>query len=99
MQEIVRSNFDRLSPCYARAVTRDPSLRGTIRVRLAIGADGRVIGATADRARPGEPGVRGDALVDPEVVGCVEEEFSTFRFPETGRGMVTTVYPLTFSLE
>lgn len=99
VKEIVRSQYDAMTPCYTDALERDNSLRGTIEVHLAIAADGTVVGATADKAGTGEPGVAGEALVDPGVVSCVEAHFRGLRFPETGRGLVNLVYPVVFAIE
>jgi len=95
----VRANYEAMMPCYTDALARDASLRGTIEVHLAIAADGSVAGATADKVAQGQPGVNGEALVDQEVVSCVEAHFRELRFPETGRGLVNLVYPVVFAVE
>jgi len=99
VREIVRAHYGAMTPCYVEALERDNGLRGTIEVHLAIAADGTVVGATADKAKTGEPGMAGELLVDAEVVSCVEAHFRGLRFPETGRGLVNLVYPVVFAIE
>ncbi len=93
VREIVRAHFDAMGACYADGLTRDPGLAGTINVRLTIGGDGHVLSATAPKE------AAADALTDATVVGCVETEFKGLRFPPTGRGLVSLVYPVVFGVE
>ncbi len=112
VQEIVRAHFDGMGQCYAKALPRAPKLAGTINVSLTIDGDGAVVAANAPRAEaapstPQRPKSRWapkpkpteELLTDAEVVSCVESEFKALRFPPTGRGLVTLVYPVVFRTE
>ena len=92
VKEIVRGHFDKVSACYEEGLARDPKMKGTIEVHLAIADDGFVVGATGKDSGD-------DALTDPTVVGCVETVFKRLRFPLTERGLVNLVYPVVLRVE
>lgn len=112
VQEIVRENFGKLGDCYAKALVRQPKLAGTINVSLTIDDDGSVVSAKAPKSdappkpkpkpkrnRWRKPEPVEEFITDTEVVTCVEGEFKILRFPPTGRGLVTFVYPVVFRTE
>lgn len=115
VQEIVRANFDKMGACYAEGLKRDQSLKGTINVNLTIDGRGTVVNASAPKSdkpkpKPAKPKKvpywqrnkqkqAEELITDTKVVTCVEDEFKALRFPPTGRGLVTLVYPVVFRTE
>lgn len=114
VQEIVRANFSKMGDCYAKGLQRDPSLKGTINVSLTIDDEGVVVRAVApksDKPKPPPPPPRKlrywekkpkepeEVITDTEVVTCVEGEFKLLRFPPTGRGLITLLYPIVLRTE
>lgn len=110
VQEIVRENFGKFGDCYAKGLVRQPKLAGTINVSLTIDDDGSVVSANAPKSdappkpkpkpnRWRKPKPVEEFITDTEVVTCVEGEFKVLRFPPTGRGLVTFVYPVVFRTE
>ena len=110
VREIVRANYDRIGECYRAGLKRDPKMKGTIAMHVAIGDDGVVVGAHAEKDGPAakskdpSPQDRSEARLDPKlsapkVVTCIEDVFKQLRFPPTGRGLVNLVYPVVVSSE
>lgn len=74
--------------CYQRALARDRSAKGAMRVRIVVDATGQVTG-TWNELPP--------TLSDPEMLRCVHATLRSARFapPEGGRG-ATVILPLRF---
>jgi hypothetical protein len=89
IQRIVRQNSGRYVFCYQNALKTNPTLAGRVTVRFVIARDGSVAIA-ADG---------GSDIPDQAVRQCVVSSFSNLSFPAPDNGMVTVVYPLTFSPE
>jgi len=87
IQRIVRQNFGRFRMCYERGLKSNPTLSGRVAVRFAIDRRGTV--ATTSNA--------GSDLPDSAVVSCVVSSFAGMSFPEPEGGIVTVVYPITFT--
>lgn len=87
IQRVVRRNFGHLSACYAAGLHRDAALSGSLYVHFTIGADGAVVQVRAGTSD----------LADPEVVTCVLRSFYGLAFPAPEGGVVTVVYPVSFS--
>ena len=64
----------------------DPALKGTVKIKFTIAADGRVANAQDD----------GSQLASPEVIECVRAEIRKMTFPAPEGGTVTVVYPFEF---
>jgi hypothetical protein len=84
IQEIVRSQYDRVRLCYEAGLGRDPKLTGKVAIRFLIGRDGRVRKARVEQ----------NTLPDCAVSACIRERFKSLTFPEPVGGVVTVVYPL-----
>ena len=52
VREIVRDNYDAIGACYLAGLDRDPKLKGTISVKLAISGRGTVVSANAPQKPP-----------------------------------------------
>ncbi|MCC6645156.1 MAG: AgmX/PglI C-terminal domain-containing protein [Polyangiaceae bacterium] len=87
IQRIVRQNFGRFRMCYEQGLRNNPSLSGRVSVRFAIDRAGHVASV----------GNSGSDLPDSKVVSCVVSSFSGLSFPEPENGIVTVVYPITFT--
>lgn len=87
IQRIARENFGRFRLCYENGLRNDPKLQGSVSVRFVIGRDGTV----------GSVGNGGSDLPDERVVSCVVRSFSGLTFPQPEGGIVTVVYPISFS--
>jgi len=87
VQAGVRARLHRMRGCYKKALARDATLGGEVRVRFVIDLSGRATGA-ADA---------GSRLKNKEVVSCVVAEFSALRFPRPEGGTVPVVYPIVFA--
>lgn len=87
VQRIVRQSFGRLRGCYEAGLRKDPSLAGRVAVKFVIDREGAVSTASA-----GEHDLRDEA-----VVSCVVRGFAAMSFPPPSGGIVTVVYPITFS--
>jgi hypothetical protein len=86
IQRVVRPAFGAFKQCYEAGLRRDPSLRGTVRVRFTVSRDGTVSeAADADGATP-DPlafglGPTASRLEDPGVRACVVAAFKRLVFP------------------
>lgn len=69
--------------CYDRFLQIQPSLAGTLTIKLEVAADGKVTGATAEPA-PGDDGVAG-------VAGCAVEQARGWVFPARTRAGITRI--------
>ncbi len=87
IQRIVRQNFGRFRMCYEQGLRTNPALSGRVAVRFAIDRQGHVASV----------GNSGSDLPDSKVVSCVVSSFSGLSFPEPENGIVTVVYPITFT--
>jgi hypothetical protein len=84
---IVRQNFGRFRLCYEGGLRNDPNLQGRVAVKFVIDRGGAVA-MTNDG---------GSDLPDQSVVQCVVRSFGNLSFPAPEGGMVTVVYPISFS--
>jgi hypothetical protein len=87
IQRIVRQNDGRYRFCYQRALQNNPNLEGRVTVKFLISRDGSV-GYAADG---------GSDIPDRGVSQCVVSAFQSLSFPAPDSGVVTVVYPITFS--
>jgi FHA domain len=87
IQRIVRQNFGRFRMCYENGLRNNPHLTGRVAVRFIIDRSGAVSSVSDG----------GSDLPDQGVVGCVVRGFSGLSFPQPEGGIVTVVYPISFS--
>ena len=88
VQWVVRQSFGRLRTCYEAGLQRDPGLEGRISVQFVIDREGAVTMAMAGSDT---------TLPDREVVRCVTKAYESMSFPKPEGGIVTVVYPVTFT--
>jgi hypothetical protein len=88
IQRIVRRSFARMRYCYEQGLMRDPNLSGNVVVRFVVEGQGNVSSARSDSST---------ALSDAAVVACVVRAFSSMAFPKPEGGIVTVLYPISFS--
>lgn len=88
IQAVVRASFGRFRACYEGALRNDPHLQGRVATRFVIDRDGSVREAKVDPTSD---------LPDQAVLLCVALEFKKLRFPEPNGGIITVVYPISFS--
>ena len=84
---IVRQNYGRFRLCYESGLRSNPNLQGRVSVKFVIERSGSVA-MTSDA---------GSDLPDQSVVGCVVRGFGNLSFPQPEGGLVTVVYPISFS--
>jgi hypothetical protein len=87
IQRIIQQHRGQYRACYERALGRNPSLTGRVKVRFAIARDGSVESVSD----------AGSNLPDREVVACVLRAFGTLAFPSYTGEPITVVYPLMFA--
>ncbi|MCS6899615.1 MAG: AgmX/PglI C-terminal domain-containing protein [Myxococcales bacterium] len=87
IQRIVRQSFGRFRLCYENGLRSNPNLQGRVSVRFVIDRSGAVSSV----------GNGGSDLPDSSVVSCVIRSFSGLSFPQPEGGIVTVVYPISFS--
>ncbi|MCL2777273.1 MAG: AgmX/PglI C-terminal domain-containing protein [Polyangiaceae bacterium] len=87
IQRIVRQNFGRFRLCYENGLRNNPSLSGRVAVRFVVDRSGAV-STTQDG---------GSQLPDQGVVSCVVRAFGNLSFPQPEGGIVTVIYPITFT--
>ncbi|MBK6697080.1 MAG: AgmX/PglI C-terminal domain-containing protein [Myxococcales bacterium] len=92
IQAVVRGGFGAFRRCYEEGLRRNPKLAGRVCVGFRVGAVGQVFDA---KVWSEDPCVTG--LADNEAATCVAKAFSPLRFPKPVGGVVTVVYPITFS--
>lgn len=88
IQRIVRQNFGRMRQCYESTLFRQPTLEGRIAVKFVIDRSGAVATASANES----------SFSDSSVDACVVRAFQDMSFPQPEGGIVTVVYPVTFSV-
>jgi len=86
IEETVAAAYPLFARCYRDAISRSGRAGGILRLRLVIGAEGRVV----------ELGDAGTVLPDPYAVDCIAEGFYAMRFPEPNGGTVQADYRLEF---
>jgi hypothetical protein len=89
IQRIVRANDGRYRFCYQNGLKSNPTLTGRVTVKFVIDRSGAV-----SMAADG-----GSDIPDASVSRCVVSAFTALSFPAPDSGMVTVVYPITFSPE
>ncbi len=99
LRRVVRGGFASFVACYEPALRRDPTLRGTLRVRFVVARDGSVSDAIDADAGPPDPLAwsltENDApLRSPEVSACVTAAFRKLAFPKPEGGTFSGVYPI-----
>ncbi|HEU4536327.1 MAG TPA: AgmX/PglI C-terminal domain-containing protein, partial [Polyangiaceae bacterium] len=87
IHRIVRQNFGRFRLCYEAALGRTPNLSGHMEARFVIARDGSVAVASGT----------GSTLADPTLVACVTRSLRDLTFPRPEGGIVSVVYPLSFT--
>ena len=87
VQAVLRSHYGAVVGCYQAGLAKNPSLAGTITVKVVAGPDGATQRATDEGATVG----------DPEVVACVIGELAKVAYPRGG-GVLTVLYPITLAL-
>ncbi len=87
IQRITRQNSGRFRLCYENGLRTNPKLAGKVSVKFVIDRAG-VVSVASDG---------GSDLPDQAVVQCVVRGFRTLSFPQPENGIVTVVYPITFS--
>ena len=87
VQRIVQQSFARFRLCYDMGAQTNPKLEGDVQVRFVIGRTGDV-STVADG---------GSTLADARVVTCIERQFDQLSFPAPEGGIVTVLYPMTFT--
>jgi hypothetical protein len=83
VQALFRSHYGAVSSCYQAGLAKNPSLSGTVTLKIVAGADGATQQAADD----------GSTLPDQDVVACVISEVGTITYPRGG-GVLTVVYPI-----
>ena len=89
IQRVVHQSFGRFRYCYEQGLARDASLAGRVTTKFVIARDGSVSTAVDG----------GSDLPDANVTACVQRTFTGLSFPEPPGGVVTVVYPISFSPE
>ncbi len=87
IRRTIRNNFGRFQQCYERGLARNPGLEGRVTARFIIDTEGKVVSVSNG----------GSDLPDAEVVSCVLQAYSRVSFPQPEDGIVTVVYPISFS--
>lgn len=77
----------RLRRCYNTSLARDPTLSGSVRLRVVVGDDGVVRGVAPERS----------TLTDPGLVSCIQAAISSVTLPPPPNGPMELIYPITFS--
>ncbi len=83
----VRARIGAVKACYERALKRNPSLSGKIKVRWTITAAGTVSGID----------VSDDSVGDSEVSSCIKQLVARWRFPAPSGGSVEVEFPFVFT--
>lgn len=84
IESMVRRRATQIRSCYERRLKRDPSLAGTVSLRLRVGEAGQVSRVTVEES----------TLPDPLVAECLRREAAGWSFT-VGRN-ATVVYPFVF---
>jgi hypothetical protein len=84
IEAVIRQRATQIRACYERRLKRDPSLAGTVTLRLRVGDAGQVQKVS----------VEASTLTDPLVGECLRREAAGWSFAH-GRN-ATVVYPFVF---
>ena len=85
---IIRQNLNRIRHCYEQLIQRQPGVRGKVKVKFAIGANGRVRGARVVSSNIG----------DSTFKGCLRSRIGQLKFPRPrGSSKVDVSYPFVFN--
>ena len=84
IESMVRRRATQIRACYERRLKRDPSLAGTVSLRLRVGDAGQVTRVDVEES----------TLPDPLVAECLRREAAGWSFTD-GRN-ATVVYPFVF---
>ncbi len=85
---VVRRHRSAFRRCYEKQLRKDPKLRGEVKIKFTISAEGKVASAR----------VTATTMWNVEVEDCVVDEVKTMVFPKPkGGGMVIVNYPFKFS--
>jgi TonB family protein len=82
----VRTRLGAIKACYERSLKRNPNLSGKVKLRWTITAAGTVSGVEIEE----------DSMGDSDVVSCIRNLVSRWRFPAPSGGSVDVVYPFVF---
>ncbi len=89
IRQVIIDNRKPFRDCYEKAVKELPTLRGTMTLHFVLDPDGKVKQAELNNDR--------SDLKSPQVVDCSLALLKKLKFPESSRGMDTTVnYPFDF---
>ena len=96
---VVRGGSGAFRACYEPALRRDPSLRGTVRVRFVVARDGSVSDASDEGRGPPDPLAWGrageeEAMRDAAVSACVVAAFKRLAFPRPEGGTFEATLPI-----
>lgn len=83
---MARRNQRGVSACYQVALAQTPSARGTIRVRIVVGASGRVTDAQ----------IVADSMGSTVMASCLLEQIRTWRFRQAASDYIG-VHTFTFA--
>ena len=87
IQRVIREATGQVRYCYERALAREPTLEGTVRVRFVIAPDGSVTSASVTSSTVGKP----------DMEECVLQRVRALAFPPPDNGADVTVnYPFRF---
>jgi ferric-dicitrate binding protein FerR (iron transport regulator) len=84
IESMIRARATKIRSCYEHSLKRDPSLAGTVSLRLKVGDVGQVQKVSVDES----------TLADPSVAECLRKEAMGWSF-QKGRN-ATVVYPFVF---
>lgn len=88
VNSIIKSHLGNILYCYERQLSADPSLKGKLKVKFEIGAQGRVVSQA----------VLEKSLYNAKVEGCVLSQVASWNFPKPDGGTkVVVTYPFIFS--
>ncbi len=99
LARVVRGGGGAFRGCYEPALRRDPSLRGTVRVRFVVARDGSVSDASDEGQGPPDPLAWGRGggeapMRDGAVSACVVAVFKRFVFPRPEGGTFEATIPI-----
>jgi hypothetical protein len=104
IQTVIRASFPRYTACYKDGLARNPKLQGRVAIHFVIGRDGRVMEVHDATTEPipvdavAPPSAATLAPMPDQKVGeCVAKGFRDLVFPQPDGGVVTVVYPVSFS--
>lgn len=77
----------RIRRCYNMSLARDPSMGGTLRMRLVIGEDGVVRAAVAESS----------TITDTSLVSCIQSTLASSTVPVVPYGPTEIIFPFTLT--